>query len=93
MEVGHRHAEDAVGAADDVRIADAFLLGDLLAVDEGQAVVERGEAVAVGAERHVQAVRVVFEIDEQVGAELGFLGQAGGDAAGGEEGGNDEEQK
>jgi hypothetical protein len=80
MQIGHREVEGPVRTAGDVRIADTFLFGQIRAAHDRLAVVDVGEGVAIGAEGEVEAVGVVFEIDEEVGGHfaLGWEHRGGG---------------
>ena len=49
MEVGGSHVEGAIGGTVDVRVADAALLGDAVAINDGAIIVQSRPAVAVAA--------------------------------------------
>ena len=72
MEVGHGKIEVAVGAAEDVGVADALLLGNGVAGYDGLVIVERGESRAVEADSHVEAVVGILVVDHKIGAHLAF---------------------
>jgi len=51
-----------------VRVADAFLLGEFGAEEDGLAVIDVSKGVAVFADGEVGSLRLVFEVDKEVGA-------------------------
>ncbi len=59
VEVGHGQIEGSVRSPVDVRVAYALLVGYGVAGHDGVGIVEGGEVIAVSAQCHVQAVRVV----------------------------------
>lgn len=56
MQVGGSHVEGAIGGTVDVRVTDAALLGDAVAINDGAVIVQSCPTVAVTAQCHVQAV-------------------------------------
>ena len=66
VEVGHGQVERSVGPAGDVRIADAFLLGEQRAVEDRLAPVDVGERIPVAADGKVRRLGLVFEVDQKV---------------------------
>ena len=74
MEVGHRDIELTIRRTIDVRVADAVLLGDRVARDDGLGIVHCGKGVAVVAHSHKEAVGGVTKEGEEIGAHI-LLGE------------------
>ena len=59
VKIGGYKIECAVGSAIDMGVADATLLGNGVAANDGTGIVERREMIAVTTQCHIKAVRVV----------------------------------
>ena len=70
MKVGHSDVELSVGCTIDVRIADATLLSDAVACDDGLAVVYGRKSVAIVADGHEQRVGRIAEEGEEIGTHV-----------------------
>lgn len=77
VQIGHREIKGTVGAAGEVWVAHALLLGEELAVEDGLAAVDVGEGGAVAADGKVGGVRLVLEIDHHIAGEVLFAERAG----------------
>ena len=77
MQVGHHKVEGSVRAAGEVWIPHAVLFGEFGAVENRVPVIEVGEGVAVGADREVGAVGLVFEVDHDIAGKVLFRKRAG----------------